>query len=132
MGERNPHNCIVSSIPLSELPVLILIIVTTQHTHQGSVNDRNQYTTRQPRCSNSRELERMMLNERTQCLQTLYCWVDEEIEISNHLPAVFASTLSVEVQGNVLGIIHSLINGTSILNRGHVDRKSVTILNRSV
>ena len=74
----------------------------------------------------------MMLNERTQCLQTLYCWVDEEIEISNHLPAVFASSLAVEVQGNVLGIIHSLINRTSILNRSHVDSESVAILNRSV
>ena len=69
-----------------------------------------------------------MLSKRTQCLQTLYCWVDEEIEVSNHLPAIFASTLAVEVQGNVLGIIHSLINRTSILNRCHVNRKSVTIL----
>jgi hypothetical protein len=73
-----------------------------------------------------------MLSKRTKSLQTLYCWVDEEIEISNHLPAIFASTLSVEVQGHVLGIIHSLINGTSILNRGHVNRKSVTILDCSI
>ena len=132
MSKRNPHNQVVSSIPLGELPVLILIIITTQHTHQGSVNDRNQYTTRQPRCSNSRELEWMMLSKRTQSLQTLYCWVDEEIEVSNHLPAIFASTLAVEVQCYILGIIHSLINRTPILNGGHVNRKSVTILNCSV
>ena len=73
-----------------------------------------------------------MLSKRTQGLQTLYCWVDEEIEISNSLPAMFSSTLAVEVQGHVLGIIHRLINGTSILNRGHVDCKAVTILNHSV
>ena len=73
-----------------------------------------------------------MLDKRTQGLQTLYRWIDEEIEVSNHLPAIFASTLAVEVQGHVLGIIHSLINGTSILDRGHVDSESVTILNHSV